>query len=521
VVNGRYVLNQVSLLLAGLSIALAATAGWSAWDLHRLGVESERAALPALLLSALGGGLLGATGWFATRRADPLMARREALLLVALSWFVGAALAALPLWLWGRFAADMAGAGAVDRPGVIDCYFEAMSGLTTTGATIFTDLSVLPPSLLLWRALTHWFGGLGIVVLFVAVLPSLGVGGKKLYKVEAPGPSPEGVHPHIRETARVLWMLYLGLTAAQTIALRLAGMSWHDALCHTFATLATGGFSTLDSSVGGYASTAVNVVVILFMFLAGINFGIYVQLLRGRTGMLRRDVETRVYVTMVLAASAIIVSSLLLAAGDPPIVTTDGRELEPDVGAALEHGIFAAVAIQTTTGFGTADFDRWPEIAKIVLVGLMFVGGSAGSTAGGIKVVRIWIAVRVMVWELERAFRPNVVRPLKIGGTALDPELKLATLAYVLGILVLWTAGTVLLLLLEPDSGPCDFATAATASVATLCNVGPGLAAVAPTGNSAWFGDPAKCVMIVLMALGRLEVYAIMVLFMPRFWSSD
>ena len=529
--NFRLVFKNLGLLLAVLSAVLLAIWIWSVgWRL--LGDSSnplliaEQHAGWSLLVSAMAGFFAAGGLWMWTRSALPNFGRREALLLVGLSWLIGAALGALPFLFWALFS----GRGAAGHPfgSFVDCYFESMSGLTTTGSTVLSNIEDLPRSLLLWRAMTQWLGGLGIVVLFVAVLPTLGVGGKKLFRVEAPGPDPEGVRPQIRETARILWMIYLGLTLAEILALRIiGGMGWFDSICHTFTTLSTGGFSTLNASVGGYNS-AVQIIVIIFMIAAGVNFALYFALLRRRFTGVYKDPELRFYLFLIIFSTFIIVTTLM-AAGDPIVLTRlteagDYEQVPANFGNSLLHGLFGALTCQTTTGYCTADFNQWPFIAKTVMLTLMFVGGSAGSTGGGIKVIRIWIAVRVMAAELERVFRPQVVRPLKIGNAALDNEMKLGTIAYVFGIVILFAAGSVLIMALEqwlnPSAG-IDYTTAATASIATLCNIGPGLGAVGAVENYGWFSDASKIVMSLLMALGRLEVFAIILLFSPRFWRGD
>lgn len=507
--NLRYVFRQLGLLFVVLAalmlgIAILGALAWEgAWSRHH---PFWSLALSAAVVVALGAGL-----HYGVRTTDSSFGRREALLLVALSWIVGAAVAALPFGVWARL--EGAAEHAFFSP--INCYFEAMSGLTTTGATVLTQIHTLPASLLLWRATTHWLGGLGIVVLFVAVLPTVGVGAKRLFQVEAPGPEPEGITPHIRETARVLWLIYLGFTVAQTIALRLAGMTWFDAVCHTFATLATGGFSTTDHSIGGHDPLAVNIIVVVFMVIAGVNFGLYYQLLHGRVRAVWRDAELRAYL-LILGVSALFIT--ICIAGEPIVLTT-GERFAPSWTRALREGVFTTVSIQTTTGFCTADFDLWPFAAKAVLVLLMFVGASAGSTGGGIKVIRILIAFRVMAFELERAFRPHVVRPIKVGAAPITPELRQGTIAFVLGHILLFGAGTGALMLLEPR-GAIDMTTAATGSVACLCNIGPGLAKVGAVANYGWLSGSSKAVLSLLMALGRLEVFAILVLAHPRFWRS-
>jgi len=510
-VNFRYVINQLSLLFAGLSAIMLSIAVWAHFEPAGAAV-AERDAVWALAISALFGLTIAAVAYALTRNPQGSLARREALLLVGCSWLIGAALAGLPYYLWANWATDVP--AARDISSWQSCYFEAMSGLTTTGATTLTKVATLPRGLLLWRAMTHWLGGLGIVVLFVAVLPSIGAGSKRLYRVEAPGPDPEGVHPHIRETARILWLIYVGLTVLEMVALRICGMSWFDATCHTFATLATGGFSTQDSSITAFNSNAIQWVIILFMVLAGVNFGLYFQLIRGRFAAVWRDRELRLYLSIMLVAATIVTITL----SNRSIQLTDGRQLPPSIATAANESVFTVVSLQTTTGFCTADFHHWPFVAKAILLGLMLVGGSAGSTGGGIKVIRVLITAKVMWAEIERAFRPQVVRPLQVGKTTISPELRMATLSYVFGIILIAAVGACAVKAIE---GPkVDIVTAGSASIATLCNIGPGLGEVRSSRTYANFAPLSKAVMSLLMALGRLEVFAILVLITPRFWRS-
>ena len=518
----RYIIRQLGILMIVLSASILTAAAWSAWQCSQ-GETSEWSAMLALLYTVAVGVVLALICWMISRGGDDFLGRREALLLVALSWLLGAALSALPYWLWSNahlvpgWASEDLATGSHPFASFASCYFEAMSGLTTTGASVLTDIERLPHGLLLWRAMTHWLGGLGIVVLFVAVLPTLGVGGKKLFQVEAPGPTSQGVRPRIVETARILWMIYVGMTVAEIVALRLFGMGWFESVCHTFATLATGGFSTRNASVGAFDSVAIEVTMIVFMVLAGTNFGVYYQIFRRRFENVWRDPELRLYLGVMAVGSILVVANLM----GQPIVTTSGQTVAaPTTAEAVRYGVFQVVSIQTTTGYGTSDFNQWNFLAKAVLIGLMFVGASAGSTGGGIKVIRCLIAAKVMIAEIQRVFRPNVVRTIRVGRMTVDPEMRLGTLVYVLGIVVLCLIGAILLMLLEPD-GSIDFTTAATASAATLNNIGPGLSLVGATENYGWFSPFSKLVMSLLMVLGRLEVYAILVLFVPRFWRSE
>ena len=504
-------LGYLSFVLAGLILAAAIFGSVEAIVRD----DIDRSAPLAMLIATVCSAVLGMIFYLTGRRGSELIGQREALLLVALSWVFGAALSAIPYRVWSMLRLDGdTNPHNFDR--FVNCFFESMSGLTTTGATIVEAVGTLPRTLLLWRSITQWLGGLGIVVLFVAVLPMLGVGSRRLYRIEAPGPTPEGVMPRIQDAVRVLWKIYFGLTLAEIIALMLCGMTWFDATCHTFATLATGGFGTLDASIAGYSSTAVHLVIILFMILAGINFGLYHQLLLRQWRNVIADRELRVYFSIIIVATIIVTISLL---HHPPLPATAAGQ-HTSVGITVRDAFFQVVSVQTTTGFSNADFDAWGFAAKATLLVLMFIGASAGSTGGGIKVVRIMTAVKVMLAELEHVYRPRVVRSVKIGKVVVDPILRLNTLVYLVAIAVLFALGTIALMLLESASG-IDITTAATASVATLNNIGPGLARVGATQNYAWFSDPSKIVMCVLMVLGRLEMFTILVMFTPRFWRNE
>ena len=512
----RIVARHLGLLLVVLSALIAAVAIVPACQ-RIAGTTADVSDLVALAMTAGLGIALGGGLFLAGRRVEHLLGQREALLLVAASWIVGAGLCALPYRLWAALRHN-ASTAAHDFDRYVDCYFEAMSGLTTTGATVVQSIGTLPESLLLWRALTHWLGGLGIVVLFVAVLPMLGVGSRRVYRIEAPGPTPEGVMPRIQDTARILWLIYCGLTVAEILALKICGMGWFDSICHTFATLATGGFSTRDASVAAFPSRGINLVIIVFMILAGINFSLYHQMLSRQWRAVKKDPELRAYLAIILVATIIVTISLSQTGSRYSFATSD----ETSGADTLQHALFQVVSVQTTTGFCSADFDQWGFAAKATLLLLMFIGASAGSTGGGVKVVRLLIAAKVVVAEIEHAYRRAVVRPVKVGRSVIDPALKLNTMVYLVGIVVLFALGTILLMLFEGGTERgIDVTTAASASAATLNNIGPGLARVGATQNYAWFTAPSKVVMTILMLLGRLEMFTVIAVLSPRFWREE
>lgn len=500
-------LGMLMLVLSGLILGVAAFSGLE----HATGAFPADGEVAALMISAAAGLVLGLTMIKLGRSAGAHLGQREALLLVAMSWILGAAVAAAPYRIWSSLRTS-ATETVHSFDSSVNCYFETMSGLTTTGATILTEIESLPRGLLLWRSLTHWIGGLGIVVLFVAVLPMLGVGGRRMYRIEAPGPTADGVTPKIKDTARILWIIYCILTVAETIALKLAGMTWFEAVCHTMATLATGGFSTNNKSIEGYEQNAIHIVIIVFMVLAGVNFGLYHQVARGKWRGVLRDTELRVYMLAIGLGTCIVGLSLYI---DPPGGATYGT-----VGKITRDSLFQVAAMQTTTGFCSADFDQWGFVAKATIVLLMFVGGCAGSTGGGIKVMRLIIAAKVILAELEHAYRQKVVRSIKVGRTTIDQDLRTGTLVYILVVVLLVLVGTLALKILEPV-GAIDITSAATASIAMLNNIGPGLVKVGATQNYDWFTEPSKVVLTVMMLLGRLEFFTVLVLLSPRFWRSD
>jgi trk system potassium uptake protein TrkH len=429
---------------------------------------------------------LGTALWLVGRNAQGQLHRKEGLFIVAATWIVGGLLGSL------AFIAS----GAIPSP--LNAIFESISGFTTTGASILSDIEALPRSILLWRSLTHWLGGMGIVVLFVAILPTLGIGGKHLYRIEATGPSVTGLHPRAVDTARSLWLIYSGLSLLEYLLLWAGGMSWFDAICHTFGTMATGGFSTQNTSIAAYG-TYFHIVITIFMFLCGVNFSLYYQALRGKF-LFWRDAEFRFYVLLLGGGSAVLLACALIQGWAP-------------FGTSLRDSLFVGTSIMTTTGYGTADFEQWMPLAQWLLVIMMFIGGSAGSTGGGIKVVRVLIAIRAAWNSIVHAFRPQAVLPVRVGGEPVDRDIEAQVLGSVIAFIGWFILGGLVMLACGHDG-----ITSWTASVASVANIGPGLGLIGPTDNYAAIHPIAKGFLALLMVVGRLEVMAITVLFVPGFW---
>jgi trk system potassium uptake protein TrkH len=384
--------------------------------------------------------------------------------------------------------------------GPVDALFESMSGFTTTGASVLTDYDQ-PHGIMFWRSLTHWFGGMGIIVLFIAVLRTLGSGAMRLFSAETPGPVPEKLTPRIRDTARNLWLIYAGLTLVEAIFLSAFGMDVFDAFCHSFATMATGGFSNLETSIAGFDSLAIELIIVVFMFVAGGNFALYYWVIRGQPSRLSKNPEFRTYALIMAAGVVIVAVSLLLA------------KSHFSIGHAFRESLFQVVSLQTTTGFVTADFNLWNPFAKMLLVLLMFVGGSAGSTAGGFKVARILVLGKSVRHELLRQLHPQAVLPLKIGGRIVPESIRANVLGYFVIYMLVAVVGALLVAMTN-----VDLVTAGTSVVATLNNIGPGLEAVGATMNYAFMDGFAKVVLIAMMVIGRLELFAILLPLTAAFW---
>jgi trk system potassium uptake protein TrkH len=382
----------------------------------------------------------------------------------------------------------------------VDAFFESVAGFTTTGSTVMPRIEGTARTLLLWRSFIQWVGGMGIILFTVAVLPLLGIGGMQLFRVEVPGPVKDKLRPRVIETARRLWAIYVGLTALEAGALWFAGMEAFEAICHAFTTLATGGFSTRDASVGGFGSPALEWIVIVFMALAGVNFVLHYRVVTLGAKGVRGDAELRYYAAVLAAATLMLLPFL------PAEHASSPHE-------SLRNALFAVVSVATTTGYGTTDFERWPAFAQFVLLQLMILGGMSGSTAGGVKSLRVLLGFRALGAAVDRLLHPHAVRPVKYGGRAVPDDVIAAIWAF----FVAYFAIAALASALVAGFG-YDLVTAVSAVLTTLGNVGPGLGAVGPFDNFAHFPDALKLLLSACMLAGRLEIFTFLVLLHPSFW---
>jgi trk system potassium uptake protein len=472
------VFHLVGIILRLFSLIMLAPGGLALYD----GDTGDAVSFTiSSVISAAAGQLLIA---FGTPLRDDLR-RVEGLATVAGSWALVAGAGALPFYFAGM-------------PGV-NALFESMSGLTTTGATVMRDFSAFGRSIFLWRSLTQWLGGMGVIALFIAVLPRLGIGGRQLFFAEAPGPTDEKLTPQIRKTAAALWIVYAGLTVLQILALLWTGMPLFDSVCNSFSTIAAGGFSPHPQSIMGYQNPAAEWVIIVFMFLAGANFALHYRTLRGEGWALPRDEEFRTYAGIVLVAT-LMLAFFLRGAGAGAIDTA-------------RAALFQVLSIITTTGFASEDFNLWSEQAKMVLLVVMFIGGCAGSASGGPKVVRQLLIARYTLLELRRTLHPRGVLPVKLGGRVAPDDVMRGVLVFFLFYLLIFAVCTVAVVSLG-----ADIVTGMTATIACLGNIGPGFNMVGPMGSFADLPPASKLILTAAMWIGRLEVLTVLALLRPEVW---
>ncbi len=434
-------------------------------------------------------------------RTDEELRIREGFLVVSLTWLFLSLVGALPFVISGIL------------PSYTDAVFETMSGLTTTGATILggttswgfvnPEIESLPQSMLFWRSLAHWLGGMGIIVLTLAILPLLGVGGMQLFQAESPGPTTDKLTPRVQETAKLLWGVYVAFTGIEFLLLWVhPSMDWFQALNHAFATLATGGFSTKSGSIAAFDSVYIDAVITLFMFLAGINFAMHFRLLKGNTESFFNNREIRFY-SLITAISIVAISGSLWL--------FDGY----DIGGAIQYGAFQAVSIITTTGFGTDDYELWHSFGAFFLFLLFFTGGCAGSTGGGVKMIRWMIIIRNSFREIKQIVHPKAILPIRIGDKTIDYNIQRTVLSFFVLYLIVFGFGALIMATMG-----YDMQSAIGASIACLGNIGPGWGEFGPTDNYAQIPLFGKWVLIIMMMIGRLEIFTVLLIFTPTFWKQ-
>ena len=441
---------------------------------------------------------IGIPVWFFTRNNKSLN-NKAGFAVVTFSWVIAALAGALPFYLSGAI------------PNFTDAFFESMSGVTTTGASVIGNIETLPNlangieslpyGILFWRSFIQWIGGMGIVVFYIAILPILGSGGIQLFKLEVPGPVSDKIKPRLRETAKMLWMVYLGITLANIIALVIAGMPIFDSVCHAFTIMPTGGFSIKNSSIAYYDSTLIHFIIMFFMFIAGVNFTLHYRAINGSPRSYAKDREFRVYFSLIIVLSTLIFLS---------IASEKGSYLAKD----FRDSVFQTISIITTTGFGTADYELWPFFTQAVLLSLMFVGAMGGSTGGGMKVIRSMVLVKYAASETRRMLHSRALIPIRIGEQHINEDIVRNTLGFFLFFVTAFAVSSIALTFMG-----VDLLSAIGAAASAMGNIGPGLNSFGPTDNYAMMPLAGKWILSFCMLLGRLEIFTVMVLFSRTFWK--
>lgn len=434
------------------------------------------------------------------KRREELRAK-EGFAVVTLGWLFISIFGSLPYFLSGEITS------------FTDCFFETISGFTTTGGTILEDIESISKGLLFWRSLTHWIGGMGIIVLSIAILPFLGVGGMQLFKAETPGPIADRLSPRITETAKLLWVVYFVFTLVETVLLLFGGMSFFDAINHSLATMATGGFSTKNASIAHYNSAYIEYIIILFMFLAGCSFTLHFNFFfKFDLKAPLRNKEFLFFTSIIICTTTIIVFDLhsIGTIDDVKNGIQDNEFLN-----SIRIALFQVIAIITTTGFGTSDYELWSPSSQIILFTLMFMGGCSGSTSGGMKVIRIFLLVQFSYKELKKLLHPKAVFPIRFNGRIIDKNI----IYNIAGFFVVYCMIAVFSVWLLSLLG-LDFETSFGAVAANISNIGPGLGMVGPTDNYASLPDTAKWILSLLMLVGRLEIYTVIILLTTFFWKK-
>lgn len=479
----RFIINITGILILflGLTMIFPLLVGFYYND------QSIFALIKSIVITTTSGLLL-----YLVSRTEKIeyISQREGMAIVGICWTAIGLFGALPFYLGGEFAS------------FADALFESVSGFTTTGSSILTNIEAISKGLLFWRSLIQWLGGMGIIVLSIAILPFLGVGGMQLYKAEVPSPVPDKLQPRIKDTAMILWKVYAIISVAEIALLMFGGMNLFDALCHTFTTMPTGGFSTKNTSIASYNSVYFDGVFILFMLLAGINFSLHYQFLSGKPFAFWKDSECRFFLFTVLALTIIVSFNIY------------GSVYEK-IGESIRYGFFQVTSIITTTGYVTANYEKWPAMSQLILLLCMFVGASAGSTGGGIKILRVMLCFKYCYKELFALIHPHSVKHIKLRGKTVPENV----MRSILGFLVLYIGLFVLCTIILAGMG-VDFISSIGAVAATIGNIGPGFGMVGPVQHFAHVPYMGKWLLIWCMLLGRLEIFTVIILIVPEFWRK-
>jgi len=448
---------------------------------------------------------LGFLLYFFNKPSSTNIQKKEGYLIVTLGWLTLSFTGMLPYLFSGAI------------PNITDAFFETISGYSTTGSSILTDIESMPKGILFWRSATHWIGGMGIIVLTIAILPLLGIGGMQLFMAEAPGPSADKLHPRITETAKRLWLIYVTLTFAEFFLLKVAGMSWFDAINHAMATVSTGGFSTKNASLSHWNHMPlIQYIVIFFMLVAGTNFVLTYFALKGKIKKVFESEEFKYYIFGVISVSAIIVI-IILFFQDPELASTiEHPMILGKTESAIRHALFQVISVVTTTGFVSADFTMWSFFATGIFFALFFLGGSAGSTSGGIKVVRHIVMLKNSFLEFKKTLHPNAIIPVRFNGKAVNQNIVFNILSFFVIYMLIFIMSSVVLTFLG-----LDFISSLGAAASSLGNIGPAIGSVSPVDNFAHLPSSAKWFCSFLMLIGRLELFTVLILFSPYFWRKN
>lgn len=444
----------------------------------------------ALVACGLGTSFIGLMLVLTTRDHKKEIYKRDGYIMVSLTWIMMALFGAIPFVVHGAI------------PSYTDAFFETMSGFTTTGASILNNIEELPHGLLFWRSMTQWLGGMGVIVLSIAILPMLGIGGMQLFVAEVPGPTKDKIHPRVRETAKRLWGIYVLFTLVETGLLLIGGMNLFDAVNHSFTTMATGGFSTKQASIAAYDSPFIHYVMIIFMFIAGTNFTLHYHLLHKNFKVFTQNDEFKFYLKLIGTVTIVVIAGLFIS-------QYSGVE------KTFRDALFQTISIITTTGYVTADYELWGPFFQVLFFLLLFTGGSAGSTGGGIKMVRHFVLIKNSFSELKRLIHPRAVIPVRFNKGTIASDIISNVLAFFLFYIFIFILGTLVMSLIG-----MDFLSAIGASATSLGNVGPGIGTVGPTLNFANVPEIGKWVLSFLMLMGRLELFTVLIIFSPAFWQK-